>query len=152
MLESFNLFHNFSPLTEELSVYNFVLTSGVTLTVYGLWKFLSVLLRIYTSPLRDLPGPKNKSWIYGNLEEIRKADTSAMHERWTEEYGNVIVYKTIFCVSGKRFHSPIPFLLFGITDKRALVLYIAWSSVYLRYQSDKSYHNAFDGLSKADGE
>ena len=84
---------------EGATLYKALLSGGLTLTAFGLWKLVSFIVRIYTSPLRILPGPTNKSWIYGNLEEIRKADVSEMHEKWAEEYGKILVYKAFFCVS-----------------------------------------------------
>ena len=84
---------------EGTTLYKALLSGGLTLTAFGLWKLVSFIVRIYTSPLRILPGPTNKSWIYGNLEEIRKADVSEMHVKWAEEYGKILVYKAFFCVS-----------------------------------------------------
>ncbi|KAF5344244.1 hypothetical protein D9758_012354 [Tetrapyrgos nigripes] len=50
----------------------------------------------YTSPLRSLPGPKNTSWLFGNLREIQKAENAVLHEEWTEKYGPTIKYGGFF--------------------------------------------------------
>jgi heme oxygenase len=43
---------------------------GATLGAYGLYKALSFLYGNATSPLRHLPGPPSKGFIWGNLKEI----------------------------------------------------------------------------------
>lgn len=40
------------------------------LVLYGLYKLLELVYKEYTSPIRDLPGPKSSSWLYGNFKEI----------------------------------------------------------------------------------
>ncbi|KAF9265871.1 cytochrome P450 [Marasmius fiardii PR-910] len=54
------------------------------------------LYKEYTSPLRPLPGPPNRSLIFGNLEELRAAGSTALYERWTEKYGLAFRYKGFF--------------------------------------------------------
>ncbi|KAK7438395.1 hypothetical protein VKT23_018009 [Stygiomarasmius scandens] len=49
-----------------------------------------------TSPLRFLPGPKNASWLFGNLRQIQAADTAVLHEQWVEEYGPTMRYQGFF--------------------------------------------------------
>lgn len=44
-----------------------------TLLAYGLYKVIRLIYGELTSPLRDLPGPKSSSWIYGNFKEIWEA-------------------------------------------------------------------------------
>lgn len=65
---------------------------AATLVVYGLYRGLKVIYGEITSPLRDLPGPKSKSWIYGNFKEIWEAENSVLHEKWVEEHGPTIQY------------------------------------------------------------
>ena len=40
---------------------------------YGLYKVIGLIYGELTSPLRDLPGPKSSSWIYGNFREVEEA-------------------------------------------------------------------------------
>lgn len=40
---------------------------------YGLFKLGRFLLRIWRSPLHNLPGPKSSSLLFGNLPEVFKA-------------------------------------------------------------------------------
>ncbi|KAF9009541.1 cytochrome P450 [Cyathus striatus] len=64
------------------------------LASYGLFKLLRMLYNeTFASPIRDLPGPPSKSFIYGNLKEIWDAENSVLHEKWAEEYGSTIKYK-----------------------------------------------------------
>ncbi|KAJ3491216.1 hypothetical protein NLJ89_g11361 [Agrocybe chaxingu] len=39
---------------------------------YGAFKLLKSAYDELTSPLRDLPGPPSKSFLYGNFKEIRE--------------------------------------------------------------------------------
>lgn len=70
-----------------------------TLALYGLGRLLHWLARAFTSPLRALPGPPSSSLIYGNLKEIRKAETASQHEAWVQQYGKVMTYKGFLGVS-----------------------------------------------------
>jgi hypothetical protein len=56
-----------------------VLSAAATLLVYGLYKLVVVVLGQLNSPLRDLPGPKSPSWIYGNFAEIIAAVRTIAH-------------------------------------------------------------------------
>ena len=82
-----------------MSFLRLVLAAGTPVACYGVYKAVKFLISPYFSPMRDLQGPKSISFIWGNLEEIRKAENSKMHEEWTEKYGKVITYKGFFCVS-----------------------------------------------------
>ncbi|KZT05226.1 cytochrome P450 [Laetiporus sulphureus 93-53] len=73
---------------------NLLLSLCAALVAYGLWKVIYiVIIGPYKSPLRDLSGPPNPSWISGNMLQILKADHSVLHEAWTEKYGPTIKYK-----------------------------------------------------------
>lgn len=87
-----------SPTT-IMAILRLFLAAGTTVALYGAYKLGVQLLAPYFSPLRDLPGPKSKSFIWGNLGEIRKAENSKLHEEWIEKYGKVIKYKGFFNVS-----------------------------------------------------
>lgn len=50
-----------------------LLAASASVAAYGLWKFSQFAYHVFTSPLRRLPGPKGKSWVYGNMREIVKA-------------------------------------------------------------------------------
>lgn len=43
---------------------------AATLGAYVLYRLIKLYYEEYTSPLRDLPGPKSTSLIYGNIKEI----------------------------------------------------------------------------------
>jgi len=64
-----------------------------TLLAYGLYKVIKLIYGEVTSPLRDLPGPKSSSWIYGNFKEIWEAENSVLHEKWVQQYGPTLRYK-----------------------------------------------------------
>ncbi|RXW20256.1 hypothetical protein EST38_g5603 [Candolleomyces aberdarensis] len=69
---------------------------AATLGAYGLYKALKFIYVNRTSPLRHLPGPPNKGFIWGNLKEIMDSENSELHEKWIEEYGRTISYRGLF--------------------------------------------------------
>ncbi|RDB19459.1 hypothetical protein Hypma_013686 [Hypsizygus marmoreus] len=72
---------------------------AATLAAYGLFKAIKLIYGEFTSPLRDLPGPKSTSWIYGNFKEIWEAENSVLQEKWVREYGTTIKYTGLFGMS-----------------------------------------------------
>lgn len=76
-----------------------VLLSLVLVAVlYASWKCVSIAVRIYTSPLRRLPGPPSDSFFFGNFRAILKAENSVLQEKWLAEYGDVVAYPGVFGV------------------------------------------------------
>ncbi|KAG5639166.1 hypothetical protein H0H81_006070 [Sphagnurus paluster] len=69
---------------------------AATLAAYGAYRGIKLLYGEYKSPLRDLPGPRSASLIYGNLGEIWEAENSVLHEKWVKEYGPTIQYTGFF--------------------------------------------------------
>ncbi|GLB35548.1 putative cytochrome p450 [Lyophyllum shimeji] len=92
---------------------------AATLTAYGLYRGLKVIYEQITSPLRHLPGPKSKSWIYGNFKEIWEAENSVLHEQWIQEYGPTIQYAGILGM--RRLYT---------TDTKALNHILMHSDIY----------------------
>jgi hypothetical protein len=84
------------------------ITGGVVI-VYVLYRCAKALATSisWRSALvtRDLPGPKNESLFWGNVQRIFKAGTEigVTEEAWEAEYGHAFVYRTLFSV---RFLSP----------------------------------------------
>ena len=64
--------------------------------IWSLWRTAS---RSFHSTLRDLPGPPNASWLFGNLKEIYSAENAVTQERWTAQYGDTIKYRGWLSVS-----------------------------------------------------
>ncbi|KAF9265786.1 cytochrome P450 [Marasmius fiardii PR-910] len=52
--------------------------------------------RVYTSSIRDLPGPPLSSIIFGNLREVFASENSVAFEKWNAEYGPTIQYRAFF--------------------------------------------------------
>ena len=44
-----------------------------------------VLITSYFTPLRDLPGLKSSSFVFGNFREISKARPGELHKKWVAE-------------------------------------------------------------------
>ncbi|THH09705.1 hypothetical protein EW145_g1826 [Phellinidium pouzarii] len=81
-----------------MAFVSLALAAGATVAAYGAWKVIRWFISISPlySHLHYLQGPKSSSFIYGNLEEIRKAGTSELHEEWSVKYGKVMKYKAFF--------------------------------------------------------
>ena len=54
------------------AITNFLVALAATLVGYGVYRLFKVVYKELTSPIRDLPGPKNRSLLHGNLREIQK--------------------------------------------------------------------------------
>ncbi|TFK65716.1 cytochrome P450 [Pluteus cervinus] len=80
-------------------LYQLLGSLGGTFILYGVFTIVEVYYNEWTSPIRDLPGPKSASWIWGNFMEIRKAEHSVLQEKWVEQYGITIKYHAPFGLS-----------------------------------------------------
>ncbi|KAI1792352.1 cytochrome P450 [Ganoderma leucocontextum] len=58
-----------------------------------LWKFRPFYTRPFTSQIRNLPGPRMTSLVWGNMKEIIDEDNSVPQERWVAEHGPTIMYR-----------------------------------------------------------
>ncbi|KAG9094931.1 hypothetical protein FS749_011509 [Ceratobasidium sp. UAMH 11750] len=75
-----------------LTVKNLLyVSSGLVLLRVGRWFYFPI--RRLFSPLRHLPGPRNESFLFGNLRRIFAAQNSVIHEAWIKEYGSTYVYR-----------------------------------------------------------
>lgn len=74
-----------------------VLVSGILLlATWGAWK---LFVKSWFSPLRRIPGPKSKSFIWGNIFDVREAgDIGTVWEGWVAEFGHVFLSKGFFNV------------------------------------------------------
>lgn len=91
--------------TSDMAFLRLLLAAGTTVCFYGIYKLGRQLLGPYFSPLRDLPGPKSESFMWGSLGKLQTEEYIKMHEEWVEKYGKVIKYKGFSNVS-----SPTHFL------------------------------------------
>lgn len=75
-----------------LRVLQLLTSVSVTLVLYRVYQLLKFAYKKYTSPLRDFPGPKSPSWLYGNFKEISAAVRELVHylsgQRLTNNAGN----------------------------------------------------------------
>lgn len=72
---------------------------AITLCAYTFYKLLRFIWSEYvTNSSREFPGPPSASWLYGNMRQIWDAESSVMHEKWVEEYGTTIKYRSYFGV------------------------------------------------------
>ncbi|KZT18878.1 cytochrome P450 [Neolentinus lepideus HHB14362 ss-1] len=77
-------------------MYTSLFSLAAAALFFVLYKALRFYIRRYLSPTRDLPGPPNPSWLWGNMRDILKAENSVLHEGWLNKYGPVIRYTGMF--------------------------------------------------------
>ncbi|KAI0795607.1 cytochrome P450 [Abortiporus biennis] len=70
--------------------------TALSLVSYVVYKLGPPIWRSIRSPLRNLPGPPNPSFIFGQMKAIFKADNSVLQEEWVVKYGHTISYKGFF--------------------------------------------------------
>ncbi|KAJ7765808.1 cytochrome P450 [Mycena metata] len=74
-----------------LKLLGSVLGSLVAYAFYQIFKFVYAE---FTSPLRNIPGPKASHLFYGNMKEILKDEN--WHEQWVQQYGPTIILRGFF--------------------------------------------------------
>ncbi|KAI0828219.1 cytochrome P450 [Trametes gibbosa] len=77
----------------QLSLGEIALLTVASATVVALYKIWPLISRPYTTSIRNLPGPPNPSWFFGQMKVINAEENSVPQERWAEEYGPVTMYK-----------------------------------------------------------
>ncbi len=74
-----------------------VLASGAF--IFATWSAWKLFIKSWFSPLRRVPAPGSKSFIWGNIVEVDKAgDIGKVWEGWFAEFGHVFVAKGFFNV------------------------------------------------------
>ncbi|KAF7332925.1 hypothetical protein MVEN_02398400 [Mycena venus] len=94
-----------------------------------LYYVLYYIYRASTYPLRNVRGPRNPSFIFGNFKQLR--DDTQSTKRWREEFGPVFRFKHLYGI--RHLH---------VSDVKALGHILANGSVYQRPPStNKSRKN-----------
>ncbi|CAA7265267.1 unnamed protein product [Cyclocybe aegerita] len=60
------------------------------------FKIFKLVLSEWTSPLRNIRGPPNQSFFYGNQRQLFEAENTVTEEKWVEEYGSTFKCKGFF--------------------------------------------------------
>ena len=81
-----------------IDVPNTLIASSTLLAAYGAWKAYEYLSYIWSSSVRNLPGPPSSSIVFGNANDVSKADPGVVQQRWLEKYGPVMKYYAFFGV------------------------------------------------------
>ncbi|CCO34133.1 hypothetical protein BN14_08225 [Rhizoctonia solani AG-1 IB] len=81
-----------NTLSEYATFKNFIYICG-GIVLFKVAEGAYYPIRKLFSPLRELPGPSNESFIFGNLKRIFAAPNSVIHEAWLEEYGSTLTYR-----------------------------------------------------------
>ncbi|KAG6811357.1 hypothetical protein H0H92_007822 [Tricholoma furcatifolium] len=66
---------------------------STTIIAWIVYKTVQIVWHHVTSPLRDIPGPTNSSWVYGNMKDIWAAEKAVLREKWVEKYGPSFQYR-----------------------------------------------------------
>ena len=112
--------------------------ASTTLAVYGLYKALRFFIRPFFSSFRDLKGPSSPSFVFGNLEQIRRAEALKLHEKWVAEYGKTMKYKAFFGVRPS----------FNVRLVLTLYWYLERSAVHSGPEDDQPCPHSYHGLPK----
>lgn len=60
---------------------------------YGLCNLIHQILHLYFSALREIPGPKSNSFIFGHSQEVQGIEGSTLLHDWIGQYGKIIKIK-----------------------------------------------------------
>ncbi|TCD69789.1 hypothetical protein EIP91_006326 [Steccherinum ochraceum] len=71
-------------------------TITIALLAIVAFKVGPALVRPWLSPLKQLPGPPNPSWLFGHFRQKFTTDNLLKQEQWVEKYGNNIVLNAMF--------------------------------------------------------
>ncbi|KAF8209632.1 cytochrome P450 [Mycena galopus ATCC 62051] len=63
---------------------------AATLGVYAIYVLFKVLHQEFTSPLRNVPGPKSDHWFLGNQLQLYKNIEDGQEGVWTAQYGRTV--------------------------------------------------------------
>ncbi|KAI0712911.1 cytochrome P450 [Fomitopsis betulina] len=77
---------------------NILVPVAGTLLVYALWALVPWYINWYKSSVSTIPGPPCRSWLYGNLRELRGEEPGVMLQRWAERYGHVFKFTATMAV------------------------------------------------------
>ncbi|KAJ7473713.1 cytochrome P450 [Mycena galericulata] len=103
-----------------------LLPIAATLLCYGLLHVVQFLYHELTSPLRNVAGPRNPSFILGNLKEMM--DDASLTAQWRSEFGRTFRFKGLFSIS--ELHS---------SDIKAVNHIISKSAIYRRAPSTREF-------------
>ncbi|KAH8102315.1 cytochrome P450 [Cristinia sonorae] len=81
----------------------FTLIVAAAFTVFVI-KVIPFLIRPWFSPLRQLPGPPNPSWLFGQLRNRFSTENLLKVEQWKAEYGPSFVINGLFGVHRLHTH------------------------------------------------
>ncbi|KAJ7434100.1 cytochrome P450 [Mycena galericulata] len=103
-----------------------LLPIAATFLCYGLLHVVQLLYHELTSPLRNVTGPRNPSFILGNLKEMM--DDASLPAQWRSEFGRTFRFKGLFSIS--ELHS---------SDIKAVNHIISKSAIYRRAPSTRDF-------------
>ncbi|KAF8513726.1 cytochrome P450 [Hysterangium stoloniferum] len=91
----------FPSITDFWNTNTVLWTVAVLVAIWGAWKaFYRLFLMSYLSPLRVLPRPKSRSFLWGNLREAFDGNSSEKLTEWAEEHGPTFSFKSILNKDG----------------------------------------------------
>lgn len=79
-------------LIEYVTIKNILFLSGGIILIKVAEGVYHPIRKLF-SPLGELPGPSNESFIFGNLKRIFASPNSVVHESWLQEYGSTLRYR-----------------------------------------------------------
>lgn len=65
------------------------------------------LIKPSFSKLRNIPGPRPTSFLWGNVQRILDEEPGVAHLEWTDKYGGVVKYRGAFGEDRVMFTDPV---------------------------------------------
>jgi hypothetical protein len=84
-----------------VAVYSLFVVALALFTIsvaYVLYIVMRHRIRVYRSPLRSVPGPRNAHWVKGNFVDVPEENSTRLQEEWVKTYGHVLKYHSLFGV------------------------------------------------------
>jgi hypothetical protein len=88
-----------------------VATTVCCASAYLAFRLFEVVRSRISSPLRDLPGPPNPSYLLGHIKQFQNADVLALQEDWVRQYGSSFISQAPLMVRGPSLLSTHAYLV-----------------------------------------
>ena len=70
---------SFESAVPYVTTTQFIVALPSFILVYGIYKILAFAYDELTSPYRDIPGPPNPSFLYGNFKQLSESVSRRAH-------------------------------------------------------------------------
>jgi hypothetical protein len=85
-----------------MAIVNLLSASGLLLA-FGLYRLARLIVTELNSPIRQLPGPKSNSLVFGNFKQLWAPNNIVLWESWVSEFGRTFRFNGFFGIT--RFYT-----------------------------------------------